>query len=141
RGVEISYAPDTIDGIFGFRPEYCSNETKIIMSRCHVVDVILRGGPIREGEMIARSIKRMVTGPNSYIGHPFVITTLCDRLQVPVDDNDTIVRPPEPLGRRFFRMAQRDLQVAEAAAAAPQPPPPAQQQELHQVPPHIPQQH
>ncbi|MCI49684.1 hypothetical protein A2U01_0070928, partial [Trifolium medium] len=85
--------------------ECCSNETGIIMSRCHAVDVILRGRPIRVGEMIARSIKRMVTGPDSYIGHPFVITTLCSRLQVPVDDNDTVVRPPEPLGRRFFRMA------------------------------------
>ncbi|MCI45089.1 hypothetical protein A2U01_0066328, partial [Trifolium medium] len=78
------------------------------MSRCQAVDVILIGGPIRVGEIIARSIKCMVTGPDSYIGHPFVITTLCGRLQVPVDDNYTIVRPPEPLGRRFFRMAQRD---------------------------------
>ncbi|MCI11512.1 hypothetical protein A2U01_0032613 [Trifolium medium] len=81
--------------------------------------------------MIAQSIKRMVTGPDSYIGHPFVITTLCDKLQVPVDDNDTIMRPPEPLGRRFFRMAHRDLQVAETAAATPQPPHPTQQQEQH----------
>ncbi|MCI96366.1 hypothetical protein A2U01_0117666, partial [Trifolium medium] len=51
------------------------------MSRCHAVYAIVRGYPIRVGEMIARSIKRMITTADSYIGHPFVITTLCDRLQ------------------------------------------------------------
>ncbi|MCI86978.1 hypothetical protein A2U01_0108259, partial [Trifolium medium] len=47
------------------------------MSRCHVVYAIMRGEPIQIGEMIALSIKRMTTGPDAYIGHPFVITTLC----------------------------------------------------------------
>ncbi|MCI64807.1 hypothetical protein A2U01_0086065, partial [Trifolium medium] len=80
----------------------------------------------------------------SYIGHPFVITTLCDRLPVPTEDDDDIASLVEPLGRIFFQRAQRDLQAAHAiveaaAAAAPPPSPPHQQQ--HQVPPHIPQQH
>ncbi|MCI97028.1 hypothetical protein A2U01_0118328, partial [Trifolium medium] len=38
--------------------ESCSNETEIIMYRCHVIYVIMRGEPIQIGEMIARSIKR-----------------------------------------------------------------------------------
>ncbi|MCI31607.1 hypothetical protein A2U01_0052819, partial [Trifolium medium] len=57
--------------------ESCLNETEIIMSRCHAVYAIMRGEPIRVGEMIARSIKRMITAAYAYIGHPFVITTLC----------------------------------------------------------------
>ncbi|MCI61237.1 hypothetical protein A2U01_0082494, partial [Trifolium medium] len=87
--------------------------------------------------MIARSIKRMITGPNSYIGHPFVITALC-RLQevLTEEDTDEIACAKRPLGRTFFQRA------AQAAAVAPQPPPqPAAQQEQHQVPPYIPQQH
>ncbi|MCI60413.1 hypothetical protein A2U01_0081669, partial [Trifolium medium] len=60
--------------------ESCSNETKIIMSHCHAIYVIMRGEPIQIGEMITRSIKHMITGSDSYIGHPFVITTLCQRL-------------------------------------------------------------
>ncbi|MCI51791.1 hypothetical protein A2U01_0073035, partial [Trifolium medium] len=96
--------------------------------------------PIQIGEMIARSIKRMITGPYSYIGHPFVINTLCQRLHVPTeDDTDEITIPVDPLGRVFFRRAVRDLEAAQAAAAVQQPPPPAQQQEQHQVPPYIPQ--
>ncbi|MCI78048.1 hypothetical protein A2U01_0099318, partial [Trifolium medium] len=66
----------------------------------------------------------MNTGPDSYIGHPFVITTLCQRLHVPTED-DEIVIPLDPLGRVFFRRTVRDLEAAQAAAAAPQPPPPA----------------
>ncbi|MCI76931.1 hypothetical protein A2U01_0098201, partial [Trifolium medium] len=53
--------------------------------------------------MIGRSIKRMITSADSYIGHPFVITTLCDRLQVPLEDDDEISSPMEPLGRLFFQ--------------------------------------
>ncbi|MCI64977.1 hypothetical protein A2U01_0086235, partial [Trifolium medium] len=41
--------------------ESCSNETEIIISRCHVIYAIMRGGPIQIGEMIAQSIKRMPT--------------------------------------------------------------------------------
>ncbi|MCI80618.1 hypothetical protein A2U01_0101889, partial [Trifolium medium] len=71
---------------------------------------------------------------------PFVITTLCQRLHVPTeDDTDEIAIPVDPLGRVFFSRVVRDLKAAQAATAAvPQPPPPAQQQEQHQVPPYIP---
>ncbi|MCI05967.1 hypothetical protein A2U01_0027022, partial [Trifolium medium] len=125
--------------------ESCSNETEIIMSRCHTIYAIMRGEPIQIGEMIARSIKRMITGLNSYIGHPFINTTLCQRLHVPIeDDTDEIAIPMDPIDRVFFRRAVRDLEAAQAATATPQPPPPAphhQQHQQHQVPPHIPQQH
>ncbi|MCI75647.1 hypothetical protein A2U01_0096916, partial [Trifolium medium] len=78
------------------------------------------GEPIQIGEMIARSIKRMISGPNSYIGHPFVITTLCRLRDVPTEeDTDEISSPVRPLGHTYFRRAVRDLE----AAAAPQPPP------------------
>ncbi|MCI59575.1 hypothetical protein A2U01_0080830, partial [Trifolium medium] len=74
--------------------------------------------------MIARSIKHMISGPNSYSGHPFVITTLCRLLDVPTkEDTDEISSVERPLGQTFFRRAVRDLQAAQAAAAAPQPPP------------------
>ncbi|MCI15497.1 hypothetical protein A2U01_0036635, partial [Trifolium medium] len=125
RGVEINYAPDVIDTIFGFKPEehcwvrqrhdtahtdeeytemlqtlaLCWNEMEIIISRCHAVYAIMREEPIRVGEMIVRSIKRMITAAESYIGHPFVITTLCDKLQVPTEDDDEIAVPVDPLGR------------------------------------------
>ncbi|MCI44939.1 hypothetical protein A2U01_0066178, partial [Trifolium medium] len=65
----------------------CSNETEIIMSRCHVIYAIMRGEPIQTGEMIARSIKRMISGPDSYIGHPFIITTLCRLRDVPAEED------------------------------------------------------
>ncbi|MCI95431.1 hypothetical protein A2U01_0116729, partial [Trifolium medium] len=62
--------------------------------------------------------------PDSYIGHPFVITTLCRLLDVPTEEDiDEISIPEQPLGQTFFRMVVRDLQAAQAAAAAPQPPP------------------
>ncbi|MCH96080.1 hypothetical protein A2U01_0017063 [Trifolium medium] len=70
--------------------ECCLNETEIIMSRCYAVYAIMRGEPIRVRDLIARSIKRMITAADVYIGHPFVITTLCERLQVPTRDNDDI---------------------------------------------------
>ncbi|MCI41056.1 hypothetical protein A2U01_0062289, partial [Trifolium medium] len=57
--------------------ESCSNETEIIM----------RGEPIQIWEIIARSIKRMIYGPYSYIGHPFVITTLCRLRDVPAEED------------------------------------------------------
>ncbi|MCI32899.1 hypothetical protein A2U01_0054114, partial [Trifolium medium] len=93
--------------------------------------------------MIARSIRRMIYGPDSYIGHPFVITTLCCLLDVPTEeDTDEISSAEKSLGQTYFRRAVRDLQEAQAAAAPPQPPPQsAPQQEQHHVPPHIPQQH
>ncbi|MCI72384.1 hypothetical protein A2U01_0093647, partial [Trifolium medium] len=70
--------------------------------------------------MIARSIKRMITGPDSYIGHPFVITTLCRLEDVPVEeDTDEIASAERPLGCTFFQRAVRELQAAQAAAAAP----------------------
>ncbi|MCI39246.1 hypothetical protein A2U01_0060477, partial [Trifolium medium] len=100
--------------------ESCSNEKEIIMSRCHVIYAIMRGEPIQVGEMISRSIKRMISGPDTYIGHPFVITTLCRLEHVPTEeDTDEIARSERPLGRTYFQRAVRDLQ----AAAAPQPPP------------------
>ncbi|PNY03033.1 hypothetical protein L195_g007984 [Trifolium pratense] len=57
--------------------ESASHETEIIMFRCHVIYAIMTLKPIRVGELIARSIKRMIDGPYLVIGHPFVITTLC----------------------------------------------------------------
>ncbi|MCI91160.1 hypothetical protein A2U01_0112454, partial [Trifolium medium] len=69
------------------------------------------------GEMIARSIKRMITGPDAYIGHPFVIATLCRLEHVPIWDDDEIAPAERPLGRTFFQRAVRDLQAAQAAAA------------------------
>ncbi|MCI38410.1 hypothetical protein A2U01_0059638, partial [Trifolium medium] len=103
----------------------------------------MRGEPIQVGEMIAWSIKRMITGPDSYIGHPFVITALCRLREVPTEEaTDEISSPEWPIGQTFFRREVRELQPAQAAAATPQPPPqPAAQQEQHQDPPHIPQQH
>ncbi|MCI61718.1 hypothetical protein A2U01_0082975, partial [Trifolium medium] len=86
--------------------------------------------------MIARSIKRMISGPDSYIGHTFVITALCRLRNVPTEeDTDKISSPERPLGHTYFWRAVRDLEAAQAAAATPQPPPPAPQQEQHQVPP------
>ncbi|MCI81027.1 hypothetical protein A2U01_0102299, partial [Trifolium medium] len=74
------------------------------------------------------------SGPDSYNGHPFVITTLCRLRDVPAEeDTDAISSPERPLGRTYFQRAVRDLEVAQAAAAVPQPPPqPAAQQEQHQ---------
>ncbi|MCI53536.1 hypothetical protein A2U01_0074783, partial [Trifolium medium] len=84
----------------------------------------------------------MITGPDSYIGHPFFITTLCRLEDVPAwEDTDEIARAERPLGRTFFQRAVRELQAAQAAAAPHPPPQPTAQQEQHQVPPHIPQQH
>ncbi|MCI72380.1 hypothetical protein A2U01_0093643, partial [Trifolium medium] len=76
-------------------------------------------------------IKRMITGLDSYIGHPFVITTLCRLQDVPTEvGTDEISSPERPLSQTFFQRAVRDLETAQAAAAAPQPPPqPAAQQE------------
>ncbi|MCI97669.1 hypothetical protein A2U01_0118970, partial [Trifolium medium] len=55
----------------------------------------------------------MITGPDMYIGHPFVITTLCRLEDVPIwEDMDEIARPERPLGRTFFQRAVRDLQAA-----------------------------
>ncbi|MCI97433.1 hypothetical protein A2U01_0118734, partial [Trifolium medium] len=67
------------------------------------------------------SIKRMITGPDSYIGHPFVITALY-RLEdvLAEEDTDEIASAERPLGRTFFQRAVRELQAAQAAAAAPQ---------------------
>ncbi|MCI48960.1 hypothetical protein A2U01_0070203, partial [Trifolium medium] len=94
----------------------------------------MRGEPIQIGKMIVRSIKCMISGPDSYIGHPFVITTLCRLRDVPTEvDTDEISSPEWPLGHTYFRRAVRYLEAVQAAAAAPQPPP-APQQEQHQVP-------
>ncbi|MCI79179.1 hypothetical protein A2U01_0100450, partial [Trifolium medium] len=69
--------------------------------------------------MIARSIKRMISGPDSYIGHPFVITTLCRLCDVPTEeDTDEISTTERPISRTYFQRAVRDLQAAQAAAAA-----------------------
>ncbi|MCI19682.1 hypothetical protein A2U01_0040842, partial [Trifolium medium] len=80
---------------------------------------------ISVGRLIARSIKSMVTASEVYIGHPFVITFLCERLGVPTRSRDEILRPMDPIGRRFFQVAQKaaDIAYGEAAAAAAPPPP------------------
>ncbi|MCI72735.1 hypothetical protein A2U01_0093999, partial [Trifolium medium] len=55
----------------------------------------------------------MITGPDTYIGHPFVITTLCHLEYVPTwEDTDEIVSAERPLGRTFFQRAVRELQAA-----------------------------
>ncbi|MCI52307.1 hypothetical protein A2U01_0073551, partial [Trifolium medium] len=73
------------------------------MSRCHVIYAIMRGMAIQIGEMIGRSIKRMISGPDTYIGHPFVITTLCRLQHVPTEeDTYEISHPERPLGRTYF---------------------------------------
>ncbi|MCI56612.1 hypothetical protein A2U01_0077863, partial [Trifolium medium] len=64
------------------------------MSRCHVIYAIMRVEPIQVGEMIARSIKRMITGPNSYIGHPFIITTLFRLWEVPTEEATDEISSP-----------------------------------------------
>ncbi|MCI77202.1 hypothetical protein A2U01_0098472, partial [Trifolium medium] len=57
----------------------------------------------------------MVTGPDAYIGHPFVITTLCRLKHVPTwEDTDEIASAERPLGRTFFQRAVRELQAAQA---------------------------
>ncbi|MCI80797.1 hypothetical protein A2U01_0102068, partial [Trifolium medium] len=71
--------------------------------------------------MIARSIKHMITGPDTYIGHTFVIATLCHLQHVLTEeDTDEITSAERPLGRTFFQRAVRELQAAQAAAS-PQP--------------------
>ncbi|MCI92117.1 hypothetical protein A2U01_0113413, partial [Trifolium medium] len=65
----------------------------------------------------------MITGPDSYIGHPFVITTFYRLEHVPTwEDADEIASTERPLGRTFFQRAVRELQEAQAATTAPQPP-------------------
>ncbi|MCI44937.1 hypothetical protein A2U01_0066176 [Trifolium medium] len=65
-----------------------------------------------------------ISGPDSYIGHPFVITTLCRLRDVPAEEDiDATSSPERPLGRTYFQRAMRDFEAAQAAAAAPQPPP------------------
>ncbi|MCI55828.1 hypothetical protein A2U01_0077079, partial [Trifolium medium] len=88
------------------------------MLRCHAVYAITRGELIRVGDLISRSIKRMITVADVYVGHPFVITTLCERLQVSTRDSDNIKDPVDPLGRKFFMKAHRDLQAAQTAVQA-----------------------
>ncbi|MCI64825.1 hypothetical protein A2U01_0086083, partial [Trifolium medium] len=68
--------------VAGLQLRVLLEETKIIMTRCHAVCAIMRGELTRVGDLIARSIKRMIMAADVYIGHPFVITTLCERLQV-----------------------------------------------------------
>ncbi|MCI91726.1 hypothetical protein A2U01_0113020, partial [Trifolium medium] len=59
--------------------------------------------------MIARSIKCMITRPDSYIGHPFVITTLFRLRKVPTEeDTDEISSPERPLDQTYFRRAVRE---------------------------------
>ncbi|MCI55871.1 hypothetical protein A2U01_0077122, partial [Trifolium medium] len=71
----------------------------------------------------------MITGPDSYIGHPFVIITLCRLQDVPTEeDTNEISSAERPLGRTYFQRAVRELQAAQAAAA----PQPTAQQEQHQ---------
>ncbi|MCI97913.1 hypothetical protein A2U01_0119214, partial [Trifolium medium] len=58
----------------------------------------------------------MISGPDSYIGHPFVITTLCRHRDVPTEeDTDEISSGERPLGQTYFQRAVRELQAAHAA--------------------------
>ncbi|KAK2436773.1 hypothetical protein QL285_021743 [Trifolium repens] len=111
--------------------EACSNETEIITSKCLAIYSILMGEPIQVGQVIAQSIKRMVTSSDAAIGHPFVISHLCALAGVPEEDDDEIIEPEIPLGARFLSRAQRDLDRVLAAQQPQQP----QQQQVHQPPP------
>ncbi|KAK2368824.1 hypothetical protein QL285_081991 [Trifolium repens] len=111
--------------------EACSNETEIITSRCLAIFSILMEEPIQVGQVIAQSIKRMITSSDATIGHPFVISHLCTLAGVPEEDDDEIIGPAIPLGARFLSRAQRDLE----RALAQQPQQPPQQQQVHQPPP------
>ncbi|MCI18603.1 hypothetical protein A2U01_0039758 [Trifolium medium] len=95
--------------------ECCSSESQIIISRCLAIYSILRGEDISVGRLIARSIKATVTVQIVYIGHPFVIRLLCERLGVPTRHRDDIRGPVEPIGRKFFRQAQTAANAAHAA--------------------------
>ncbi|MCI74940.1 hypothetical protein A2U01_0096206, partial [Trifolium medium] len=44
----------------------------------------------------------MVTTAEVYIGHPYIITHLCERLGVPARGRDETRRPVDPIGRNFF---------------------------------------
>ncbi|MCI71011.1 hypothetical protein A2U01_0092274, partial [Trifolium medium] len=55
----------------------------------------MRGEAISVGGLIARSIKAMVTAQVVYIGHPFVISFLCERLGVLTRARDDIRVPIE----------------------------------------------
>ncbi|MCI63360.1 hypothetical protein A2U01_0084617 [Trifolium medium] len=60
----------------------------------------------------------MIIGPDSYIGHPFVITTLYRLQDVHIEeDTNEISSIERPLGRTYFQRAVRELQAAQAAAA------------------------
>jgi hypothetical protein len=72
------------------------------------------GEPIQVGRMIAQSIKRMITSTDNSIGHPFVISHLCELAGVLEEDDAHIIGPLEPLGARFRARAQRDLETAVA---------------------------
>jgi hypothetical protein len=113
--------------------ESCSKETEIIVPRCLGAYNIVREEPIQVGELIARSIKRMISSAEVYIGHPFVITTLYSRLGVPVDEGDEISPPEDTLGLTFMRRAGRDLLRVQAALQHG--PPLAPQYQQHQPPP------
>ncbi|MCI09553.1 hypothetical protein A2U01_0030639, partial [Trifolium medium] len=69
--------------------------------------------------------------------HPFIISFLCERLEVPTRDKDDIIGSIEPIGRKFFwkdktatyKAYAEHAAAAEAATAAP-PPPPQHQMDL-----------
>ncbi|MCI66987.1 hypothetical protein A2U01_0088245, partial [Trifolium medium] len=55
----------------------------------------------------------MITRPDSYVGHPFVIATLCRLREVPTEeDTDEISSTERPLGQTYFRREVRELQPA-----------------------------
>ncbi|CAJ2668164.1 unnamed protein product [Trifolium pratense] len=115
--------------------ESCSQESEIIMSQCHMIYSIMRGEPIRVGEMIARSIKRMISGQDTNISHPFVITTLCRLLRVPAyKGSDVLAYLERAIGETYFKRDVREWERAVAAAAGPQ----SAQHQQHQPSPYIP---
>jgi hypothetical protein len=89
----------------------------------------MMGDFIQVGQVIAQSIKRMVTSSEASIGHPFVISHLCSLAGVPEEDDDNIIGAEIPLGAKFLSRAQRDFERAQQGQQLPQ------QQQVHQLPP------
>ncbi|GAU43197.1 hypothetical protein TSUD_300840 [Trifolium subterraneum] len=81
---KINYAPEVIDGFFKFRP----------MEQLYA---IIRDKPIKVVRLIAWSIKHMITTSDKWLGHPYVITTLYEGAEVPMEDYDDIETSPAPM--------------------------------------------
>jgi hypothetical protein len=100
--------------------ELCSNTTNIIMSCCEATYAIMRREPIGVSHLIDRSIKRMIDTIDRWLGHPYVITKLCKRAKLPLEDTDHLVSTKALISATLFTSAKR---AAIAQQAQPTPPP------------------